>query len=215
MKADKVYLISQRPGDAAASYFEKVKTWLRSNYIQIQIQEEYTDLWDLVACITKFKQIVTNERGNLAYINVSTGTKVTAIAGTIVSMLTGCTPYYAKVNYGIQQPAVPPTEIVEEPFEIPVYRITRPDARSVKLLEFINQSEGSISKKELIQKLRKAGIIRSVATKQLSASASHSQLRRFLDPLQKDWHFVTVESRGRSSTVRLTDEGRTALRIFG
>lgn len=35
-----------------------------------------------------------------------------------------------------------------------------------------------------------------------------------LDPLEKQWHFVKVNAKGRRSEVSLTDQGRSALRIF-
>jgi hypothetical protein len=214
MRADKVYLISYRPDDVASPYLAKIKATLFPKYKQIQIEEDFIDLWNLYDCIAKFKEIVGKETGNLVYINVSTGTKVTAIAGTIVSMLLRCTPYYAKVNYGPQQLATPPTEFVEDPFEVPVYRIMKPRAQSIAILQLITESGGVIRKKELIQKLIKAGLIRSATKRELTPSAAHNQLRGMLQPLVKDWLFVNIESRGRTSNVTLTEHGKTALRIF-
>lgn len=46
-------------------------------------------------------------------------------------------------------------------------------------------------------------------------SAPHSRLRAILDPLETQWHFVQVKSRGRNSEVSLTEQGNSALRIFG
>jgi predicted transcriptional regulator len=42
-----------------------------------------------------------------------------------------------------------------------------------------------------------------------------SRLRAILDPLEKHWQFIEVRSRGRKSEVSLTEQGKTALRIFG
>lgn len=214
MRADKAYLVSYKFGDAAGSYLTKIKSTLFEKYKQIQLVEEYLDLWDLFACITKFKEIVRKEEGNLVYVNVSTGTKVTAIAGTIVSMLVGSTPYYARVNYGPLPVAVPPTEKVDDPFEVPVYKIMSPSPQALKILEIVEKDNGSIRKKDLIVKLRKVGLIRPVANSDLTPSAEHSQLKAHLRPLEKEWKFVSVESRGRSSIVKLTDLGRTALKVF-
>jgi hypothetical protein len=216
MRADKAYLVSYRRDDEAATYLAKVKSVLHHEYKQIQVTEEFLDLWDLLACIGRFKQIVRNEKeeGNLVYINVSTATKVTAIAGTIVSMLLGSTPYYAKVNYGPRQLSTPPTEKVDEPFEIPVYQILTPRPEALKILEIIEKEKGTIKKKDLIAKLREIGMIRSIASSDLSLQAAHGQLKSHLNPLEREWRFITVESRGRSSTVKLTDLGRTALRVF-
>ena len=46
-------------------------------------------------------------------------------------------------------------------------------------------------------------------------SAPHSRLRAILDPLEKHWHFVEIRSKGRKSEVSLTEQGTSALKIFG
>src|SRR5207244_248115 len=155
------------PTDAAAPYLTRIKSTLRQEYKHIQLVEEYVDLWDLFACIIKFKEIVKKEEGNLLYVNVSTGTKVTAIAGTIVSMLVGSTPYYAKVNYGPLPEAIPPTEKVDDPFEVPVYKIMSPSASALTILEIIEKENGSMRKKDLISRLRKLGQILPVGNSYL------------------------------------------------
>ena len=214
MKADKAYLITYRADDPAHQCLVRIKESLSKQAVQIQLIEEYVNIWDLVQCIIKFKDVIRRERGNTVFINVSTGTKVTAIAGTIVSMLEGSTPYYAKVDHTQQRQPIPTKEKVEEPFEVPVYGLQPPRPEALRVLEFVEKSGGSARKKDLIRKLREIQIIRPMAKSDLSAAAAHSQLRALLDPLERDWHFVTIESRGRSSKVSLTDQGRIGLQIF-
>lgn len=214
MRADKAYLVTYRLDDPAQQCVIKIKESLQKGGGQIQLIDAYVNIWDLVECITKFKEIIRREHGNAVFINVSTGTKVTAIAGTIVSMLEGSTPYYAKVDHAQQRQPIPTREKVDEPFEVPVYDLQPPRPEALKVLEFVEKSGGSSRKKDLIKKLMEVEIIRPVAKSKLSPAAAHSQLRALLDPLERDWHFVTVESRGRSSTVSLTEQGTIGLRIF-
>src|SRR2546427_4477047 len=214
MKADKAYLITYRADDPAHQCLVRIKESLSKQAVQIQLIEEYVNIWDLVQCIIKFKDVIRRERGNTVFINVSTGTKVTAIAGTIVSMLEGSTPYYAKVDHTQQRHPIPTREKVDDPFEVPVYRLKPPRPEAVKILEFIDKSNGFLKKKELIRKLREIEIIRPVTKPNLSQAAAHSQLRALLDPLEKDWHFITSENQGRSSVIQLTEQGRIGLQVF-
>jgi hypothetical protein len=214
MRADKAYLVSYRADDPAHQCVSRIKEILLKENSGIQVIEEYVNIWNLVECITKFKEIIRKERGNAVFINVSTGTKVTAIAGTIVSMLEGSTPYYAKVDHAQQRQIIPTREKVEEPFEVPVYGLHPPRPEALRVLEFVEKSGGSVRKKDLIKKLREIEIIRPVTKTDLSPAAAHSQLRALLDPLEREWHFVKVESRGRSSKVSLTEQGTIGLRIF-
>ena len=46
-------------------------------------------------------------------------------------------------------------------------------------------------------------------------STKHSQLRALLEPMIRDWNYIRVESQGQRSTVILTAQGVSALRIFG
>lgn len=72
-------------------------------------------------------------------------------------------------------------------------------------------------KSKLIEKLEDAQIIRirDENVRTLSDAAKHSQLRAILDPMEKDWKFIEVESSGSRSEVTLTEQGDTALKIFG
>ncbi len=214
MRADKAYLITYRIDDPAHECLVRIRENLGKQGTRIQLIEEYVNIWDLVQCITKFKDVIRRERGNTVYINVSTGTKVTAIAGTIVSMLEGSTPYYAKVDHTQQRQSIPTKEKVEEPFEVPVYNLQPPRPEALRVLEFVEKSGGSARKKDLIEKLKEIQIIKPMTKSDLSASAAHSQLRALLNPLEREWHFVTIESRGRSSKVSLTDQGKIGLEVF-
>src|SRR5574341_882622 len=127
MQADKVYLVTYSPDDNAKKFFGQVKKELAQNYEHIQVQEVFLDVWNLFDCLEKFRQIILKENGNHIYINVSTGTKITGIAGMLSCMLWGASPYYARVSYpSAKETEIPPTEYVEEPDILPVYEIKKP-----------------------------------------------------------------------------------------
>ena len=69
--------------------------------------------------------------------------------------------------------------------------------------------------KEMIEELQELKIIPSFQQASQPRNAPHSRLRAILDPLETHWQFVKVEARGRRSEISLTQQGKSALRIFG
>ena len=220
MRADKVYLLTLAPDDEASHFLEQVKQELKSQYGVINMKEEYADLWDPLACLEKMRKIISDERlqGNHIYVNVSTGTKITAIAGMLACMLWEGTPYYSRVAYPKRKkPEPPPSEIVDDPQLLPVYDITKPRTEHLIILGMLKSHGGKMRKGRLIELLENR---RTIGPKvevggEFTEAAKHSQLRSMLEPMLKEWKFVKVEASGRRSEVMITDQGETALRIFG
>ena len=85
MRADKVYLITYSSDNKTAKeYYNKILKELLQKYKHIKVEEVTINIWDLFECLEKFREIIKSEKGNHVYINVSTGTKITAIAGTTI-----------------------------------------------------------------------------------------------------------------------------------
>ena len=222
-KADKVYLVSKGKNDRASLNMTQIKAKLKE-HPHIELHEVYVDIWDLFCCLEKFRSIFESERGNHIHVNVSTGSKITAIAGMLACMLWKGAPYYAQLDYdgngGNNRPAtLLDTRKVQDTEFLPVYQINMPVPESLQVLSIIDgkgsgSSSGRMSKKELIEELQQLKII-PVYPPSKSRSAPHSRLRAILDSLELQWQFVETRSRGRSSEVSLTEQGKSALRIFG
>jgi len=217
MQADKVYLISYRKDDDATKYFSQIKKELSQNYRHIQVKEVFFDIWNFLECIEAFRKIIQAEKGNHIYINVSTGTKITAIAGMISCMLWGAYSYYAPIQYWAKESKVPPTEYVHDSDMLPVYDIKKPKDSLMRILSLLQSNGGVMRKSKIIDELEEMKMIRKTDEdgRELKGPAKHSQLRALLDPLEKEWNFVKVEASGRRSEVFITEQGKTALRIFG
>ena len=218
MRADKVYLITYKTGDEAQPYLEKIESDLKS-YPHIELVKKYVDIWDLFKCLELMREIISKESGNKLYVNVSTGTKITAIAGMLSCMLWGALPYYAGVSYPSSKEMVPTvTEFVENPPDIlPVYGINKPKHEYILILKLLKDNGSQLRKSRLIELLENEGIIkkRSEGGNDLSTSAKHSQLRVLLEPMIRDWNYIQIAAEGRRSKVILTDQGANALRIVG
>jgi CRISPR locus-related DNA-binding protein len=219
MKADRVYLISQFRDEKATKFIAEIKNKIGVECPGLEVLEDKTDLWDLFSCMKKFREIMNEEKhaGNMIFVNVSTGSKVAAIAGTIACMIWDGTPYYQKVEYRNEIPGSTEKAIDNDYFEVPTFLIKHPKAEHLIILEMLVGSNGKLSKKELIKRLVEKRIIKKKISEyeEFTEAAKHSQLRAFLEPMEYDFHYVHIESRGRKSIVCITQEGKDALKIFG
>jgi len=211
MQADKVYLISYKKDDDATKYCSQIKNELSQNYKHIQVKEVFLNIWNYLECIEEFRKIIQTEEGNHIYMNVSTGTKITAMAGMLSCELWGASPYYANVWYPSD------TEQIEEVDRLPVYDIKKPKDSLMKILSMLQSNGGLMRKSKMIDELEEMKLLRKTDEngKELQGPAKHSQLRALIDPLEREWNFVKVEASGRRSEVSITKQGETALRIFG
>lgn len=185
-------------------------------------------LFDLYDSIGVIADIVTAEAtpdddadvANEVYVNLATGSKITAIGGMIACMVTGAaSPYYVRaeryasgtepVGYGM-----------ELAIDLPAYPMDRPDRQQVAVLDHVVEA-GPQSKKGLIRFgadhnlpfIRDCDRPFDAAGK--PTKQSYARLRRHVvDPLA-DRGFVTVESVGTTRQVRATEAGRNARTAFG
>lgn len=214
-RADRVYLVSRsKRGDPASGIVRQVEETL-AKHPSTEVKHVYAEIWDLFSCLEKYRNIFHSEEGNHIYVNVSTGSKVLAMAGMLSCMLWKGTPYYTKLDYedGGPDKGADKRKVAGTDF-LPVYQIHMPSAESLFVLSIINSARGKMSKKDLIEKLQEAKLIPRYLPSQ-PKSAPHSRLRVILDPLQTQWHFIHIKSKGRRSEIFLTDQGYSALRIFG
>ena len=225
-RADRVYLLTRAEGDAAAPFVEEIVRRLNRLPWAVDVQVVRTDLWDVFGALATFREIFAREGRTDRYapdvlpvrVNVSTGTKITAIAGTLACMLWKGEPYYVQVSrawYSDRTPRVTAVHDVVDRIEpVHVYELRAPSAELVQVLEALARRSGSLRKRDLIREL---GLDRAgpEATRAPSVQAQHGRLRRRLDPLEHRWGFVRAEGPGPRARIRLTEQGRLALSLFG
>ena len=227
-RADRVYLLTRSGDDAAAPFVDEVVRRLRAAPFPIDLQVQRTEIWNVFAALEILRRIFEAERRvdrrapNVVPIrvNVSTGTKITAIAGTLACMLWRGEPYYvqvAKAWYSGLQPKIRPVNDVVRAVEpVSVYELRAPSPELVEVLEALARRGGTLRKRDLIREL---GLDRptpgDVGGRPPSPQAQHSRLRTRLLPLETRWGFVASDPGGARGRVRLTDQGRLALLMFG
>src|SRR5919197_4200510 len=92
-RADKVYLVTHFSNDKATPYLEKVLKILQKEKTYLQVLTRRTNIWDFFECLKTYREIIKEEEehqsngqkerdalGTHIYINVSSGSRVTAIA---------------------------------------------------------------------------------------------------------------------------------------
>jgi hypothetical protein len=224
-RADRVYLLTRADRDRAAPFVEEVTRRLRRASWPVEVQVVRTDLWDVFHALASLRAIFEAEGRTdrtardvvPLRVNVSTGTKITAIAGTLACMLWNGTPYYAQVSrawYSDRTPRVGEVhDVVERVEPVGVYELRAPGRELVEVLEALDRKGGALRKRDLLRELE---LDRSGADggRAPSPQAQHGRLRRRLDPLERRWGFVRTESSGPRGRVVLTDQGRLALALF-
>jgi hypothetical protein len=226
-RADRVILLDWIADDIERpAYHDDVLADLDAAGITTECRD--CELFDLYGSIAVIADIVTGEAtpddgadiANDVYVNLATGSKITAIAGMIACMVTGdATPYYVRaeryasgtepVGYGM-----------ELAIDLPTYPMERPDRQQVAVLDRL-VDDGPCSKTELIR----FGAERELpfvddCDRPFDASGkptkqSFARLRRHVvEPLEARG-FVTVESVGTTRQVSATEDGRNARTAFG
>ncbi len=227
-RADRAYLLTRSGDDAARPFVDEVVRRLARARPPVDVRVERTEIWDVFGALGALRAIFERERREDRHaagvvpirVNVSTGTKITAIAGTLACMLWRGEAYYAQVTrawYSGLTPRVRPVnDVVGRIDPVSVYELRAPAPELVELLEALERRGGTLRKRELIREL---GLDRPApgdpAGRVPTPQSQHSRLRTRLVPLESRWGFVSSDAVGARGRVRLTDQGRLALRLFG
>ncbi|WP_435181683.1 HFX_2341 family transcriptional regulator domain-containing protein [Halorussus sp. AFM4] len=242
-KADKVVAVAYDDSRAAVPYLDRLVAELAANE-RIELERRECDIFDLYDTLGTVAAAIDDHEGDDVYVNLSGGSKITAIAGMIACMATGATPIYARPDYGPaaeRVPSEPLHDAVERVFSLPTYPIESPSATHVAFLRFIDEREREVgaegdatetdatadadaadargryrgaSKKELVEFAR-AERFRFVAE---SSAETEKGLYRLLDRHVVDplesKGYVDVAKVGRRKYLSLTEAGRNTLRAY-
>ncbi len=224
-RADRVYLLTRSEHDDAAPFVAEAERRLRAASWPVEVRVVRTDIWDVFGALAVYRKIFESERRLDRHqdgvvplrVNVSTGTKITAIAGTLACMLWKGEPYYVRVSrawYSDRSPKVRAVnDVIREIDPVGVYELRQPGPELVGVLEALQRRGGTLRKHELIREL---GLDRpSEGGAPTSPQTRHGRLRRRLEPLERRWGFVRTDVGGPRGQVHLTEQGRVALVLFG
>ena len=213
LRADKAYIVTYGQKDAAVEFLKKTEKILKKHRISYKVV--FVDLWNLMACVQKFRDLILQEDGNQIFFNVSTGTKISAISAMLSCMIWNCQPYYAKPDYSDRRVSREiAVEEIKEIVSMPIYKMNSPKTEHLQILQILQQHDGKIKKRNLIEELKNQNTIKSVDLQELSKPAEYGQLKTILDPMIK-LEYVDVKVIGRNNIVSITPQGENTLEIFG
>lgn len=214
MKADKVWLIREaNPAkDKARPYIEKIVTEFKKEKIKVEFAE--SDRTDVFQILKAVKQIFAKEAKNDLYVNVSSGSKIQAIACMMACMIfkeSNATPYYAEPeNYPATQGKQQSTGL-KGLSELPKYEIHKPKHELIEALKIVKEHGGKITKKEMAVLAEENRLITVNAREENLDQARFASLEaNIIQPLSEQWKFVEIEKIGRNRWIKITPEGNHA-----
>lgn len=228
MEADKVYLFAEKTDKAEklTHFISEIEKELdKQGNKKIEHEKCGWELHEieLYATLREYRKIIEKEAGNDIFINVSTGSKIHAIAGMIASMIfkdgtKKIMPYYVIPEEYVDRPADNEqyTRGCREIKTLPNYRIEKPPDDIMDVLAKIAEIEKrgiTVTKKILIEELEKSGIVLTTVSENDSknkAGKYNALQRKYLKPL-KDWEYIKLDERSKRPRIEITEEGRNAL----
>jgi hypothetical protein len=217
--ADRVVLLDYLPSYVSSEYDMGVEASLVEH--GIETERRTCDIGDLFDALSVFGSTILEAEGEDVYVNLSTGNKLTAIAGMIACMVTGeATPYYVEAEqHGSHAPPAPAG--VRSIDTIPRYPMDRPEPQHLAVMAFIDESERTDAdgepyriKRELFEYGERVGL---PFIAEYEGETDKGKFRRLdahvVSPLLERG-YVRVEEVGTKRRVSLTDDGRNTLRAF-
>lgn len=209
-KADKVWLLTNYPDEKEAlKFLKEVERRLEEN--NIKFQRKKTDIFNMIDVLQKMNEILKIENGNDIYVNISSGSKITAVALALGCMMWQGKPYYVKPeDYKLHRTIEDPISTgVKDIFRINLFPIDIPVIEHLDILSKIKKSNEKVTRKKLIDFLIDQGKIKEKS----SLQAKYNLLsRKYLKPLL-DMGYIEFDEIER--LIVLTSDGSAALKIFG
>lgn len=207
LKADEAVIISHTDDKGKfKKYYDDVEEVLQNEGIDIKRDE--CNIFDVYNSLRVIGRNIREYSNNEVYVNVSSGSKITAIAGMIASMTSGAVPYYAQVEDYSGDAPTGVTDIIE----LPKYPIDRPSLDHLAILDYLIYN-GPATKGELIEFSEKSNLefISDFSGKE---KAKYRRIdTNVIDPLLNRG-YINVEKEGRSKLVDVTESGKDFRNAF-
>jgi len=217
-KADKVILLRQPADKDFEAEFQRELVQTLEENERIELETKECDLFDINSAIEVFVKAITSCDSDDILVNVSTGSKITAIAGMIACQSTSATPFYVSSEFHNdsgerEAPETPLVESVGEISQLPVFHLEGPNSDQLAILRHLRENDGA-TKKDLIDYARDQELTFIANTQSKSQEGLYSLLdTNIISPLsEKD--YIRVNTEGRKKRVYLEEHGEEALVTF-
>lgn len=211
MRADRVYLLTDRPDAKLAPYHELVLKRLKAAKVETHVR--LCAVWDPNAVVGEVGRIADAEQGHHVYVNLGTGPKTCAIAGSLAAMLWGLDAYYPRVDYKApppEDPALAEDRPVVSTTFIPTFHLDPPAPDVLAVLELLDERKGrAVRKKEVVDRLKDRRFLKDGASAQAQQNVADRVLKRAME-----WGFLDSEGEGRKRRLRLNARGEAGRKMF-
>ena len=211
LKADEVILLQNiDDSEEGEEHFKNAKQGLEDRGYSPRI--EACDIFELYDALGAIASLIDEYREDEVYVNIATGSKVTAIAGMIAAMTTDATAYYVKAEQ-YREGEVP--KGVANIEELPRYPIDAPDMEELAVLSYLDETGNKrITKSDLIE-FAEHEELPFIANRDITKKGKYGLLdTHIIEPLQNDG-YLTVSKDGRNRVVSITEAGEDLLQAFG
>lgn len=209
LKADHVILVHHdNPTDTGQNHYENTEEGL--NEIGINPDIISGDIFDMYEMMGVFGSIANEFDKEDVFINLSTGSKITSIAGMLTAMANeGIIPFYTRAEYDEDGKVVKATEVIE----LPVYPIDPPEPQHIRVLNYLVEN-GKSKKQELIRYAEEEGLPFVGEYNIKEDRAKYRLLDTHIMSYLLENRYVRVKSVGREKQVEITDHGEDTVRAF-
>jgi len=226
--ADRVYLIKDpQESKQGLLYLDELTRRISRLVPAEELKILDCPIWDFQKTMSLLCELVRREKsaGNFVYVNLSSGSKLSAVAGTLASLMYGATPYYVRAEkYNSELPETTDGEIkgitsgIKEILQIPVYTIEPPADDFIKALAVLSENGGRVKQKDYIFALEENGLLKDVTSssgkrKEVTKKGYARAKRQYFEKLD-DKKWIVKKGKGRSSFIEITKEGEYTLQTF-
>jgi hypothetical protein len=218
--ADVIYLLeSGEPSLPSADYppyHQELESTLTDAGVEVRWRTvDVYDIYDVLGAVTT---VAAEHDDDIVRVNVSSGTKLSAVGAAIASMTTDATGYFVYPDeYAHHVEDEPLTTGYEDDEVLPSYPIESPTTDQVAVMAFLDEKNDetyTAKKKDVIEFAEDAELRFITANRPANDKAKFALLNaNIVDPLLEN-DYIDVESVGRQKQLTLTDTGRHALRAF-
>jgi hypothetical protein len=224
LKADQLILLEWGEGDRPP-FFEEVYAEIEAAGIEREMRS--CNIFDMYEVIRVTAKEVQQHAGDDVFVNIATGSKISAIGCMIACMVTDAIPYYVEPERYDEQDAQrtnPVSYGVKNIKQLPAYPIDGPDPQFIYVMEYIYR-EGPVTKKDLIEfgqgnRSSKTIELPSQSLPFITEHEADSDRARYrllethvLNSLTEKG-FIETREVGRRTDIDLTDDGENTLAAF-
>jgi hypothetical protein len=213
---DILYLLRHDDPGNGPDYHEDLRADL--DELSVEVRSRSVDVFDIYDVLGVVTTLTADHPQDIVRVNVSSGSKLSAVGAAIACMATDATAYYVhpqsypesdrheRQSYGYAGDEV-----------LPSYPIESPTTDQVAVMDFLadaNSDAYTVKKKDIIEYAEEQGLAFVADNDPANDKAKFALLNaNVIDPLLEDG-YVEIEDVGRRKQVTLTETGADALRAF-